>query len=386
MGNGQSDAEEPAGRRPLPPEDRVWRHPAEVALDARRGLARRRARRIRTGVTLIGGALAVSVLVWVNRPGPDAGGTDDPILLASASAEAIVATTTIATTTTAPADPDRVVRLAQPDDVDPIVVRSTGGDALAGALMIREGYVVTSGAALGDAEAVLVTWGESSEPGTVIGRDEITDVTVIRVSGSTPITTHRDARAREGDEIKLLTTDGTWSVQQVVAEQSTSAMADGEPVVGIVVLDGRIGNVAPGTPAHDREGNVVGMAAATADSAPTALVPIDLAREVAEEIIATGEATHPWLGITAADPDVADLGRDGSLVTAVTVDGPADVGAMMEGDLITDIDGRTVDSTASMVATLRSYEPGETVDIGVWRDGQEVRVTVDLASLVEATT
>jgi putative serine protease PepD len=56
---------------------------------------------------------------------------------------------------------------------------------------------------------------------------------------------------------------------------------------------------------------------------------------------------------------------------------------MVPDDLITRIDDRVIDSMAAMVATLRSYEPGETVDITIWRDGREVDCDVELASLVE---
>jgi putative serine protease PepD len=430
VGDGERDAEEPDGRRPLPPEDRVWRHPAEVALDARRAIARRRARRVRTGITVIGGALAVSGLVWVSRADPDAGNSDR-VLLASASEPADVVgsttsdlpgsaieptpptttahsttgptdpgllppeptttgpastrpTTTVHTTTTVRAAPDdpRLVRFEEPAD-DPIVVRSTAGDVLAGGLMVRDGYLITSDAALNGDDDVLVTWGESSEPGTVVGRDGVTDVAVIRVDGSAPLPTHGDARVHEGDEVNLSTTDGGRSIRRVVAEQSTSAMTNGEPVVGIVELDERIGDVAPGTPAYDHNGNIVGITTATADRAPAAIVPIELAREVADEIIATGGATHPWLGITARNPDVAGGDQPGSLVTAVRADGPAAGCGMVADDLITGIDDRTIDSMAAMVATLRSYEPGETVDITIWRDGREVECDVELASHVE---
>jgi putative serine protease PepD len=416
VGDGERDAEEPDGRRPLPPEDRVWRHPAEVALDARRAIARRRARRLRTGITVIGGALAVSGLVWISRADPDAG-TSDRVLLASATEPADIEgsatpdlpvtavdatldttagpTTTALTwtgpatsgptatdpTTTGPTTPDGS-RPGVPDG-DPIIVTSTAGEVLAGALMVRDGYLVTSDAALGGAHDVLVTWGESSDAGTVVGRDGITDVAVIRIEGSTPPSTHADARAREGEEVNMSTADGSWSIRRVVAEQSTSAMANGEPVVGIVELDGRIGDIAPGSPAYDRDGNIVGITTATADRAPAAIVPIELAREVADEIIATGQATHPWLGITARDPQVSVGDRAGSLVTAVHGDGPAAGCGMVPDDLITRIDDRTIDSMAAMVATLRSYEPGETVDITIWRDGREVDCDVELASLVE---
>ena len=389
MGDGQRDAEEPAGRRPLPPEDRVWRHPAEVALDARRELARRRARRLRGGATILGGALAVTGIVWIGRPGPgDA--TDDALLVASAEptdsdradTATVASVATVATTTPDAADPPALVVLSDEPATDTIAVRSLAGDVLAGATVVREGYVVTSGVALGEAEQVVLTWGDTRAEGTVVGTDTVTDVSVIRVngpSGPTPADDLGDVRVDEGDEVNMSTTDGIRAVQRVVAEQSTSEMANGEPVVGIVELDGRLGDVSPGSPAYDRDGRVVGMTTATADRAPAAIVPISLARQVADGIIATGGATHPWLGITARDPD-GEPDRAGSLVTDVAADGPAAAAGMLPGDLIVDIGGHGIDDAASMVATLREHEPGETVDVVVWRDEEEITCRVALVS------
>lgn len=339
---------------------------------------------MKAGATLVGGALAISGLVWLNRTGPaDVAIASDLIRLGSAAD----------TGQAAPADEPSPVE-DEPDPAlsseaplaDIIVVRSSSsGKVLAGALIIRAGYLATSGVALRGAEEVLVTWGEMRRTGVVIGHDPITDVSVIHVNGSTPDDSATDARVEKGDEVNMSTEDGGRSTLRVVAAESTSAMANGDPVVGIVELDGRIGDVAPGSPAYDVNGDIVGITTATGEQAPAAIIPIDLAREVADEIIDTGEATHPWLGVTARNPhDDEMVDRAGSLVTAVAPDGPAADGGVLEGDLITTIDDRVVESTASMVATLRSYEPGNVVAVKVWRNGEEVDCSVELASNVGA--
>jgi putative serine protease PepD len=349
-------------------------------MDARRALARRRTRRRRAGVVLLGSAAIVSGMVWVSRAGPaDITVTDTPVRLGTT---ADVETTT--TDASADESPELLFSFAPPASSevaeDVIVVRTHDGETLAGALLVRDGYVVTSGTALAGADEVEISWGDSSLPGTVIGRDPITDVTVIRVDGATPGLGKEDALAREGEEVNMPTEDGSRSTQRVVAEQSTSAMVNGDPVVGVVELDGRLGDVPPGSPAYDRNGDVVGITTATADAAPAALVPISLAREVADEIIDDGEADHPWLGVKARNPADGESDRAGSLVTAVNEDGPAAAAGMLAGDLITRIGDTPVASMAAMVATLRSHEPGDVVQIIVWRAGTEVGCTVELTS------
>lgn len=352
-------------------------------MDARRALAHRRSRRRRAGVVLLGSAAIVSGMVWISRAGPaDVSVADTPVRLgtvtdgeATATDESADATAELPFSFAAP------VTDGLADGV--MVVRTRDGETLAGALLVRDGYVVTSGIALADVDEVEVSWGDSTLPGTVIGRDPVTDVAVIRVDGAIPGLGKDDGVAREGEEVNMPTEDGSRSIQRVVAEQSTSATVNGDPVVGVVELDGRLGDVPPGSPAYDRNGDVVGITTATADAAPAALVPIDLAREVAAEIIDDGEADHPWLGVKARNPAEEQSDRPGSLVTAVNEGGPASAGGMLAGDLITRIDDTPVGSMAAMVATLRAHEPGDVVRITVWRDGAELDCTVELASYLD---
>jgi len=319
---------------------------------------RRRARRAKSTAVLVGGGIAVAGLAWVADSAPtDVEVSDDVVRVAAVG-----------------------IGADDPQVGEVIIIRSSDGAALAGALTVRDGFIVTSGTALDGADTVIVSWLGTDLDGTVVGHDDVTDMTVIRVAGADLGIQPRDARVVVGDEITMPSEYGDTS-QRVVAAASTSAKANGEPVVGIVELDGRIGDVPPGSPAFDIHGNVVGIATATADSAPTAIIPIDLAREVANEIIDDGEATHPRLGVKARSPHAADgLERDGALITAVTFDGPAYTGGVLTDDLLIRLDEAPIISMASMVATLRSYEPGDVVNVVVWRDGVEVNCTVELES------
>jgi S1-C subfamily serine protease len=349
----------------------------------RRAHERRRARRLRIGASVLGGAVIVCGLVWVTRVGPaDTDLVADEVRRGTADVGASPATsvttgTTPSTTTTV------VLALTTPaDDPTRLVVRTTEGEPLAGAVLVRDGYVATSGAALAGATDVTVTWGDTTAPGVVVGHDHDTDISVIRVDGATPTSDHTDAPVTTGDTVRLPSDDGTHDDLEVVAAPSASALANGEPLVGIVELDRRLGDVPPGSPAFDDEGDIVGITTATASSAPAALVPIDLAREVADDIIDTGEASHPRLGVVARDPDGALPA--GSLITAVDPDGPASAAGVLEGDVLVRIDDHDIDSMAAMVATLRSYEPGEVIALTLWRSDGEFGCLVALASSLDA--
>lgn len=347
---------------------------------ARRAGARRRARRrFQVGATLLGGAVIVCGLVWVTRVGPadtDLAGDEVRRGTADVGTASGSQVTTPSTTTTF------LLAFAAPvDDPTRLVVRTPQGEPLAGAVLVREGYVATSGEALAGATEVTVTWGDTTAPGLVVGHDHDTDISVIRVDGTTPAPDHTDAPVTTGDTVRLPTQNGSHSDLEVVASPSASALANGEPLVGIVELDRRLGDIPPGSPAFDDDGDIVGITTATASSAPAALVPIDLAREVADDIIDTGEASHPRLGVVARDPD-GDLPA-GSLITAVDPDGPAAAAGVVEGDVLVRIDDHEVDSMAAMVATLRSYEPGEVIALTLWRPDGAFGCLVALASSLD---
>jgi putative serine protease PepD len=371
------DAEEPADRPLLPPDDRVWRHPAEVAMEARAVAVRRRPRRGRTA-TVLTGAAAAAGLMWLSQAGPTGVPvTADIIPLATTGDSAVLASTAPTTS---------LIATSGVAGSDLLTVRSTDGtETLAGALALRDGFVITSGRALDGIGEVSVVWGDRTESGVVIGYDEVTDVSVVRIDAYAHDSDRAAARElTEGDVVTLVDPNSADDAYRVVSTSSSSARVDGEPVVGIVELDSTLGAVPPGSPAFDSDGAIIGMITATADDAPVAVVPIDLVRVVADEIINLGAATHPRLGARARSPldtDPTDLA--GSLVISVTVGGPAATGGIQAGDLIVEIDDTPIDSMEAMVAALRSHEPGDAVRVVVTRDGRPILCSVELGSALD---
>jgi putative serine protease PepD len=162
----------------------------------------------------------------------------------------------------------------------------------------------------------------------------------------------------------------------VVAEEATTTVArDGQQLVGVVALDGELGSTPPGSPAVDETGAVVGLTTATADAA-VAVVPIELASTVADELISSGSADHPRLGVSFTD----DSAVAGALVAKVHDDGPAASGGVLPGDVVIELAGVEVDSMAKTIATLRTHRPGEVIEVIVHRDGIPVECHVKLGA------
>ncbi len=375
VASGETNADEPSYRRPPPPADRIWQHPSEVALHVRQ----RRRHVIRRNLSLcaFGTAVAAGVLWLGAESATDVGVTADLAAVVPGNAASNSSTTL--------SWADDVARATRADTVR--LFSRPGAETLALALVVRDGFVITSGRGLEGHTEVLVAWGNRVELGTVIGHDALTDVSVIRLDAAVvPNPARASATPERGDMIALVNPEGASEPRMVVDPMSTSPSSDGADLFGVVELDRELGDLRPGTPAVDEDGAIIGIALATADGAPAAIVPIALARDVADEIIEHGEADHPRIGITARDTTDADNAgpEQGAYVAAVVADGPAAVGGIEQGDVIVSIQGTAVTSIAEMIGALRSHEPGEVVAIVVQRGDTPVNCSVSLGSHLDA--
>lgn len=370
MAPGGTDADEPIYRHPLPPEDRIWRHPSEIA-----GASRRRRRRRRSALTGAGTVVA-GVIIWTSA-GQEPQSPSDP----ESTATALISLDSTSPLTLGWADRAG----AEVEAATGTVQSASGAETLAQALAIRDGdFLITSGAALAGHTELLVVTVDRVERAEVVGHDQHTDISVLRVGDriATPGVDDRpDPLA--GDRIALVDAHGPERARIVARPLSMSAGSDGRSLIGVVELEGPLGDALPGSPAVDEEGDIIGIVGATAQDAPAAVIPIGVARAVADQIIDHGAAVHPLMGVTVREIGAGDPPRRGALVSAVVPDGPADAGGVQVGDVITSIGEIRVATLAEMVATLREHEPGETVVLTVIRDGAHVGCSIVLASTLE---
>ena len=109
-----------------------------------------------------------------------------------------------------------------------------------------------------------------------------------------------------------------------------------------------------------------------------------LAKTVAEELIAKGFATHPWLGFVGStlDPETAesfDLPvQEGAIIRRVIQDSPADVAGLQEGDIIAALDGTPVASMDEVMLEIRKREVGDTITVTYFRGEEEIETTAVL--------
>jgi putative serine protease PepD len=298
------------------------------------------------------------------------------------------------------------------DQVIPSVVTiaasGSGGSGTGSGEVIRsDGYILTNShvisiAARGGLVQVLFSDGQSS-PATITGRDPQTDLAVLHVQPPHElkvIALGSSASVKVGEPVVALgaplglsgtVTSGIISALdrtvEVPGENDRSAL-----LVSALQTDASINPGNSGGALVNCAGQLIGVPTAGATVPGSGggsiglgfAIPVDLAKSVADEIIATGRVTHAFFGLqTAPIPPTAAAQAavpEGLYVQAVTAGGPAAAAGLRAGDVITRIDGDPATSNIQLQELTLTKKPGATVSIGYSRDGRSATATVTLGA------
>ncbi|MFI8994566.1 S1C family serine protease [Streptomyces sp. NPDC053542] len=272
--------------------------------------------------------------------------------------------------------------------------------------LLTNNHVVEAGGA--DGEISVTFSGGDTATGHVVGRDSGYDLAVVKVdgvSGLEPLTLGNSDDVRVGDPVVAIgapfdlantVTAGIISAKQ----RPITAGGDGSDVsyVDALQTDAPINPGNSGGPLVDGRAHVIGInsairAAGSGDSFGGEqggsiglgfAIPINQGKRVAEELINTGRATHPVIGVTldmgysGDGARVSAKGRGGG--AAVTPGGPGARAGIKAGDLITEVDGGPVHSGEELIVKIRSHRPGDRLKLRVERDGSPRTVEITLGS------
>jgi serine protease Do len=162
-------------------------------------------------------------------------------------------------------------------------------------------------------------------------------------------------------------------------------------LVDLIQTDAAISPGNSGGALADREGRVIGINVAYLPPGETGAenigfaIPSDTAVSVADQLIEDGEAVHPYLGVYLSDltPETASkFGSpvdSGALVEKVESSGPAATAGVQRGDVVTTVGPEEIRSSGDLISALRDYQPGDTVDLTILRNGEKSQLRVNLA-------
>ena len=289
--------------------------------------------------------------------------------------------------------------------VPAVVSIDVDGGGGSGVIIAKDGYIVTNEHVVADSDEISVTLADgTTADATLVGADEDTDLAVVKINGSDlPVAAFgRSNNLQVGDPVVAIGSPlglaGTVTSGIISAlHRSLDLPGTGTLLVDAIQTDAAINPGNSGGALVDREGRLIGISTAIASISGGGVlggsggsigvgfaIPVDEARAVAEQIIRTGRATHPYLGISGNDltAETAERfglsTRQGALVMEVVEGGAADRAGLRARDVIVRFGDDKVESMGDLIAAIRSHRVGESVEVAYVRDGAEATVRVTL--------
>jgi serine protease Do len=304
------------------------------------------------------------------------------------------------------------------DDFDDFFERYFGGrpgpqpevpDELRGAslgsgfLLSPDGFVLTNNHVVKDATDIRVRLSDGREFGAkVIGRDPLTDVALIQLQGApkdlpAPVVLGDSDALRQGDFVLAMGSPfglrDTATLGIVSAKHRAGINANGT-YDDFIQTDAAINPGNSGGPLFNLRGEVVGIN--TAIVSPQIgqgigfAVPISLAKALLPQLREKGKVTRGFVGVQVSEltPDLIQgfslkAGTKGALVQAVVPKSPAEKAGLKPGDVITELNGKVIDSAGALTRGVALVAPGQSATLGVLRGTEQKQLNLKVAQRPE---
>ena len=284
----------------------------------------------------------------------------------------------------------------------------------------EQGHIITNYHVIEDASELLVTLpDETTLVAEVVGADAANDLAVLKVDAPPellhPIPLGQSDNLQVGQFVIAIGNpfgfERTLTVGVVSALGRVIESPDDRFIGEIIQTDAAINPGNSGGPLLDLSGRIVGVNTAIFSPSQASAgigfaVPVDTVRRVVPELIARGYFPHPWLGLSYVwnlsanrAQILREFGMDvrveeGLLVLEIASESPADIAGLragqeqvrlgrtillIGGDILTAIDGEPIATARDLIRFLDTRTAvGQTIQVTVWRDGQEMTITVTL--------
>lgn len=272
----------------------------------------------------------------------------------------------------------------------------TAQGAGSGFFISADGYIVTNNHVVQNATKITVKLSDGRElAAEVIGRDERTDLAVLKVAGAEfPFVSFEEtAEPRVGDWV--IAVGNPFGLGGTATAGIVSAKArdiDPNGLNDFIQIDAAINRGNSGGPTFDIYGRVIGVNSAI--FSPTGgsvgigfAIPASVAKSVTDQLRRGERVQRGYLGVGIrglTDDQAAALGLPadfaGAAVESVTPGGPADRAGVQVGDFIVGVNGENVDSSTDVTRRVAAVPPGQTLRIDILRDGRRQTLTTRAAA------
>ena len=273
----------------------------------------------------------------------------------------------------------------------------------------KDGTILTNAHVVEGAESVTVSFEEGGEevPAEVKGVDTSTDLAALKIDPSDVedlevLPLGDSSKVEVGDPVVAIGNpfgySRTVTTGIISGLQREITAPDGFQISDVIQTDASINPGNSGGPLLDSNGRVIGINSQIATGGGQGsvgigfAVPVNTAKKLLPQLRQGGEIEHAWLGVQMSDvnAEVAeqlDLPVDhGALVVEVTEDSPAEDAGIQGGDpetgegadVITAIDGKTVNTSEDLANAIAAKQPGDSVELELYRDGEKETLEVEL--------
>jgi Do/DeqQ family serine protease len=267
-----------------------------------------------------------------------------------------------------------------------------------------EGHIITNAHVIEDAKEIEVVLKDGQRlKAELVGTDPKTDLAVIKVNkGEIP-----EAKYGDSDEMNV----GDWVIaignplgfshtvtHGIVSAKGRSGLRnDMEGAYeNFIQTDASINQGNSGGPLCNIMGEVIGINSMIASQSGGSqglgfAIPINMAKSIVDQLIASGEVRRGFLGVHIRDLDQEMAkqfgyeGHEGAIIDQVGPDTPASRAGLKSGDIVIALNGKKIKNSAMLRNNVSQNVPGSNVTIKVVRDGREKNIDVRLGSLEQAT-
>ena len=277
------------------------------------------------------------------------------------------------------------------------------GGAGSGFIVSSDGYILTNAHVVNEADEVTVKLTDRREfKAKIVGVDEPTDVAVLKIEATgLPVVRIGDpAKLRPGEWV--LAIGSPFGFDNSATAGIVSATARGLPggdtnYVNFIQTDVAVNPGNSGGPLFNLAGEVVGINSQIYSRSGGYMgisfaIPIDVAVNVRDQLIAKGRVSRGKIGVTIQPIDAAladSFGLDrprGALVGAVEESSPAAKAGIRAGDIILSVNGRLIERSEELPTVIGAIKPGADAIVEIWRDRSARRLNLRVAELQAAAS
>jgi serine protease Do len=266
-----------------------------------------------------------------------------------------------------------------------------------GVIVSQDGYIVTCNHVIESAEDIIVKTSDNNEfKGRIIGADAKTDIALIKIDAvNLPAASFGNSDALRSGEI-VLAMGNPFGLNHTVTMGIVSALKRSgmglTEYEDFIQIDAAINPGNSGGALLNTNGELIGINDAIYSTSGGSqgigfAIPAKMIRSVMDSMLTQGKVVRGYIGVSI-QPLTADLVRqfnladkNGALITDITEGGPAEKGGLVVGDVMTEFDGKKIESMPELKNWVASSPPGKAVTVKVIRDGKIMNAKVVMGEL-----